>query len=250
MNKVAIHGAPRSGTTWLANIFNSNERVAYRQQPLFSYTFKDFLDENSSHEKIERFFSEIYHSDDNYLNQLQEIQEGKVHQFEKNKPSHIVYKEVIYHYILSNLLANCSVKLVGIIRNPIATLTSFYKAPAEFKDDWNFDEEWLLATKKNRCCKENYFGYSRWKEVAKLFHTLQDKYGRDRVILIRYSDLLKDTTSMTEYLFQKLDLEISNQTIDFIRNSKSHNNRNAYSVFKNRSIDDELKYSISEKIVS
>ena len=37
MKNVAIFGVPRSGTSWLGQIFNSSPMVAYRFQPLFSY---------------------------------------------------------------------------------------------------------------------------------------------------------------------------------------------------------------------
>ena len=45
--KVAIHGVPRSGTTWLGSIFDSSPNVIYRNQPLFSYAFKSYLSEHS-----------------------------------------------------------------------------------------------------------------------------------------------------------------------------------------------------------
>jgi hypothetical protein len=43
MHHVAIFGCPRSGTSWLGQIFNSAPAVQYRYQPLFSYEFKDWF---------------------------------------------------------------------------------------------------------------------------------------------------------------------------------------------------------------
>ena len=40
---VAIHGVPRSGTSWIGEIINSSPNVLYKFQPLFSYALKDFL---------------------------------------------------------------------------------------------------------------------------------------------------------------------------------------------------------------
>ena len=250
MQKVALHGAPRSGTTWLANIFNSHENVAYRQQPLFSYAFKSFLDESSSLEKIEDFFSGIYESKDEYLNQIQAIKDGKIPKFNKKEATHIVYKEVRYHYVLPNMLDKSSVKLIGIIRNPIAVLASFFKAPSEFEKVWKKEEEWKFASKKNQGLKESYYGYEKWKETAEIFQKLEERYGKDRVILIKYSDLLKDTLIMTEDLFGKVGLEITDQTINFIEECKSYDHPNAYSVFRTKSIDDAWKNSVSENIIT
>ena len=249
MIKIAIHGAPRSGTTWLANIFNSNEKVAYRQQPLFSYAFKGFLDETSSAEKIREFFDGIYYSDDEYLHQVQEAKDNKVPTFKKTDTTHLVYKEVRYHYILDNLLSNSDVHIVGIIRNPFSVLSSFFKAPSEFKDGWIMDEEWLYAPKKNQGLRESYFGYAKWKEVAELFHNLNAKYGEERVTIINYSDLLLDTFKLTEYLFRKVELDLNTETYDFIRKSRSYTDSNAYSVFKAKSIDDDWKIFLKKSII-
>ncbi len=54
--KIAVHGVPRSGTSWLSEIFNSSPRVLFKYQPLFSYVLKDFLNPGSSREEIGAFF--------------------------------------------------------------------------------------------------------------------------------------------------------------------------------------------------
>ena len=56
MHKIALHSVPRSGSTWLGEILNSSENVKYCFQPLFSYKFKNFLDERSSKDDINNFF--------------------------------------------------------------------------------------------------------------------------------------------------------------------------------------------------
>lgn len=248
MNKIGIHGAPRSGTTWLANILNSSEYVAYRQQPLFSYEFKGFLDETSTPDKIQQFFDGIYSSDDAYLNQIQETKDGKVPTFNKLESTHLVYKEVRYHYVLDNLLQNSDMQLLGIIRNPLSVLSSFFQAPSEFKEGWSIDEEWMYAEKKNQGAREAYFGFAKWKELTEMFHSLSKKYG-DRVTLIRYNDLLTKTVPLVENLFRIYDLEFTQQIYDFINKSKTSDDSNTYSVFRSNQRDDKWKTIIPEKIV-
>ena len=46
--RVAIHGPPRSGTTWIGEIVNSSPRTIVKYQPLFSYALKDYLSPGSS----------------------------------------------------------------------------------------------------------------------------------------------------------------------------------------------------------
>ena len=45
MKRIAIHSVPRSGSSWLGQILNSSLKVCFRFQPLFSYAFKDYLNE-------------------------------------------------------------------------------------------------------------------------------------------------------------------------------------------------------------
>ena len=43
LKKIAIFSVPRSGSSWLGQIFNSHEDVSFRMQPLFSYSHKSAL---------------------------------------------------------------------------------------------------------------------------------------------------------------------------------------------------------------
>ena len=43
MKRIGLHGVPRSGTSWLGNIFNSSPDLTYKHQPLYSYAFKNYL---------------------------------------------------------------------------------------------------------------------------------------------------------------------------------------------------------------
>ena len=56
---ISINGVPRSGTSWLGQIINSSPDVAFRFQPLFSYTHKGALREDSSVMEIMKFYGDI-----------------------------------------------------------------------------------------------------------------------------------------------------------------------------------------------
>ena len=86
IHPVAIFGVPRSGTSWLGQIMNSSPNVAYRYQPLFSYAFKDYLDEQSSAEDIQHFHEELLTTEDEFVTQKYNIIHGKrLVRTEKNK---------------------------------------------------------------------------------------------------------------------------------------------------------------------
>ena len=52
---IALFGVPRSGTSWLGQIFDSCPDVIYKYQPLFSYAFKNRLNMQSSFDEISNF---------------------------------------------------------------------------------------------------------------------------------------------------------------------------------------------------
>ncbi|MDF1594396.1 MAG: sulfotransferase, partial [Desulfobacterales bacterium] len=167
MDKIAIFGVPRSGTTWLSQIFNSHPGVALRFQPLFSYGHKGRLSEYSSAMEIRKFFKEILFTQDPFALMTTEFQKNYP-TFEKSeKPTHIVFKETRYLHIIENMLNICSeIKIIGIVRNPLSVLASWVRAPKEFNKEWDINREWLYAPSKNQNRPEEFYGFDKWKEVA------------------------------------------------------------------------------------
>ena len=140
MQRVAVHSVPRSGSTWLGSIFDSHPNVIYKYQPLFSYRFKEMLNTQSSKEDIQHFFLTISKTFDPFTDQIEAKQKGIVPSFKKHEIKAVVYKEVRYHYILKNLLkSDRNIKVIGLIRNPFAVISSWLKAPKEFKESEGFN---------------------------------------------------------------------------------------------------------------
>lgn len=232
-NVIGIHGVPRSGTSWLAQIINASEQVSLKFQPLFSYAFKDYLSISSTQIEIDRFFNEIYKSNDNFIN----MRDGKLLKnypvFNKvETPSTLVFKHVRYHNLLEHILQTHSeVKFIFIIRNPLAVLSSWKNAPREFNESWAFHEEWRFADRKNQGNLNEYFGFEKWKEAARTFHKLSLNFS-NRVLLVNYQDLLDDTLNVANDCFQFCKLEMSDQVLSFLKESTSKNFEDPNSVFR------------------
>src|SRR5690348_1500678 len=128
-------------------MFNSNEHVAYRYQPMFSYAFKGRLNEESTASDISSFFVDLLCSDDDFVLQSGQSSLAEYElSFPKALITHLVYKEVRYHHLLEHLLKlEPRLVVVGLIRNPCAVLHSWMHAPREFSPDWNMREEWQSA---------------------------------------------------------------------------------------------------------
>ncbi len=250
---VGIHGVPRSGTSWLAQIVNSSPAVVFKYQPLFSYRFKGYLNPRSSRADIVTFFREIAAAEDDFLDQRERIRSGIYPRFQKwDRPTHVVYKEVRYHHLLTHLLAtDDELKIVGIIRNPLAVINSWLRAPREFRRDlgWRPRAEWRHAASKNRGRVEEFYGYEKWKEVARLFADLADAFPQ-RFHTVAYADLLQRPLDQVQALFAFCALPLERQTLDFLRHSRAAHHDHPYSVYKRRETDHAWRQQLDPEIAS
>ncbi len=147
-NVVWITGMPRSGTNWLSQIFASHPDVRLKLCPLFSYEFKNALDEKSSALMWRTLLKNVYHTESEYLDQEYLRREGHVPTFEQKneRPSMLVIKSTRFHNLTPGLLKKCpEIKWVGIVRNPCASIYSWISNPLEFPNsadpytDWRTD---------------------------------------------------------------------------------------------------------------
>ena len=246
MNKIAIFGVPRSGTSWLSQIFNSNPSVALRFQPLFSYSHKACLNEMSTGNEVNEFFVDILNTNDEFAL----MKAPMFHSYPKFVKSTIdatVFKETLHLNVSKALLKNSNAKVVAIIRNPISVLASWVKAPKEFAPDWDILKEWRNAPSKNKG-PEYYYGFDKWLESTLMFIDLAERYPT-RCLIIDYHELNSNTMSVVEDAFIFCGLTLDRQTKDFIVASKSRNDSDPYSVYKNKNTDDICQKVLPEIVI-
>ena len=249
MKKIGIFGTPRSGTSWLGHIFNSHPDVAQRFQPLFSYGHKSCLTASSSAEEIQSFFEEILYSSDAFATMTAKTQmEYPI--FQKTElPTHIVFKETRYLHIVENILARCSdVKIVGIVRNPLAVLASWVTAPKEFHADWVIHNEWRNAPSKNQNRPEEFFGFDKWKESTLAFLRFENQFPQ-QFLLVRYDELNRTPLPTTKNIFDFCELKVCAQVEDFLVASKSRHDSDPYSVYRAKASDDRWQSILPDEIV-
>jgi len=239
ISNLALFGVPRSGTSWLGQIFNSSPNTLYRYQPLFSYEFKDYLNSNSTEMDITKFHKELIDSKNKFVN---------THlSFPKENITHLIWKEVRYHNITNNLLNNSDIKIIYIKRNPIDVINSWYNAPKEFNKDWDIESEWRYAKLKNLDRAEEFNGFEKWLEANEL-HKLNKKMYPNRVFFVDYDELKFNTLDVVGNIFNFAGLHMTQQTIDFIKESKSVHIDDTYGVYKTHNINNNLPKVIIDKI--
>lgn len=250
-NVISIHGAPRSGTSWLGKVFDSHPDVAYRFQPFFSYRFKNVISESSSVQEIEQFFEDLYAVvDDEFLLQLRQ-KRGGVHpeNFMKTvRSSFLVMKEVRYHYLIRTLLQSVGdIKIIGIVRHPCGVINSWLKTPREFNPQWNQLSEWRLAQSKNQYRKEEYYGFEKWQELATAFLDFSLQYPTS-FRLVRYEELVENPIKTVSDLFAFSGLSMHPQTESFITSSQAKEIEDPDTVFRLSDVAQRWKHELSPEI--
>lgn len=232
---VGIHGAPRSGTSWLGQLFNSHPQVAYRFQPFFSFAFRDRVNERSNLTDIDRMFSDLLETSDHFVNQAGSARLAqRLPEFAKQAPTHLVYKEVRFHHLIAHFIDTLPrARFIGIVRDPRAVLASWFQAPREFRSDWLPADEWRHAAAKNEGRTENWYGFERWKELSLLFIELASRHPR-QFRLVRYEALVESPREVVGQLFEFCGLSHDDQTARFISESTGNDDGDPYGVYRKR----------------
>lgn len=232
-NLIAIHSAPRSGSSWLGQIFKSSPHVEFRYQPLFSYAFKDYLDPLSSRGRILEFAEAIYQSQDAYIHQrIEDVYVEYPDLGPRKEVTHLVWKEVRYHHLLRNMMEQVpEIKVVGLVRHPCAVVDSWLHSPREFKQGWDVSKEWRDAPSKNLDKPEEYNGFSKWMELTRLFLDLERLYPK-RFLMVHYPLMNRDPEKVARNIFGFCNLPLSDATLRFIRESRSKEGSDANSIYR------------------
>lgn len=247
MEKIAVFGVPRSGTSWLGQIFNSSPNVIYRYQPIFAYSFPGTLSTSSTREDINLFHQKLLKTDDEFVCQKQNISGNKTPQFQKTEGTHLVWKEVRYLEVIENLIKNSSTKIICIVRHPCGVIKSWMNAPKEFKKTWNLSEEWQLAKKKN-AGSFDYYGYEQWMSATQMFFRVQKLYPEQLKIVV-YESLLNDTEYIVKELFHFAGLDMTAQTKSFLLESTQIDSEDPYDVFRKNKNGKDWKNKLPAKII-
>lgn len=248
-NTVALFGVPRSGTSWLGQIFNSSPHVAYRYQPLFSYEFKDRLDENATNDKIQEFHHDLLRAKSDFVLQTATVSGNSNITFAKKDITTLVWKEVRYLHLINTLVQKSDIMLILLARHPCATINSWLRAPKEFNNAWDPLEEWRFAGQKNLGKPEEYNGFEKWKEAIEIFLEAEKKYP-EKVKIVKYEDLNDNSLTVAKQLFSFVGQELESQTEKFIKESQSSNDDDPYGVFRQQQNTEAWRDELDKRIIA
>jgi hypothetical protein len=247
INLISLHSCPRSGSTWLQSIFEAHPNIKTVYQPLFSYAFKNCINENSTKEEFNKFIQNIKETNDEFCCMKTNLHTNNnktdIIRFEKENISTILMKNVHHHNLIETFIKLYpGIKIIGLIRDPCAVIYSQMNAKHEKLKDW------LNGEDKNQNKEENFFGFNKWLEVKEIFNSIKKKYPNN-IIIVNYEDLLKNTLEQIKKICVFCNLDLHDNMLKSIELMNSKTDEYDYSIFKNKDTLNKWKKKLDSKII-
>lgn len=247
---VLICGMPRSGTSWLGQIFDSSPDVAFRMEPLFAYRFKNAINASSTKEELDEFFASVYLTDDEFIHQKESRKKGVYDTFEKKSATDVlVIKTTRHHHLLEQYLklSDC-IDIVSIIRHPCAVISSWINTEREFlSKGCTVENDW----RSGECRKDGegeFWGFDDWLSVTRQHVGLAQQYKNFHII--KYADLIHDSDAVIRGLFKELSIPCTSQTLEFLKDCNRKHSNDPYSIFKNKDVENKWKDSLNNNAIA
>jgi hypothetical protein len=252
---VSITGMPRSGTSWIGMIFDSCPLVRYRLSPLFSYEYKNRVDESSSRQDWECVLRGAYGSGSVFMNQTERRQSGEYPLFpDKAEPAPVlVLKFNRFQNLVEPFLELFpEMRMLVVVRHPCGAIHSWLTAPKEFPPSADPMEHWRSGAIK-KTGYGDFFGFEDWKRATRL-HVRLARERPKQVRLARYEDIVRAPADRVHEMFRFFGLPFTAQTEAFLDRSRREHVPGPYSVFKPPAVIDrwrhELQPSIRDEILA
>lgn len=236
---VIIAGMPRSGTTWLGQIFDSHPDTAYRVCPLFCYSLKNALTLESPRSAWQYVLERAFLEPTDYMLETAGRLAGDLPVFPmKSVPPQRLVLKFDHHQDLVGRALDLfeDLLVVAIVRNPCAAIDSWLRAPREFPQTADPILHWRDGAIKKRW-PGDHFGFDDWVRLAKSFLALQ-RHFPERVRLVRYEELVHGGAPVADSLLGWSGLPPNRSVAEFVHASQSRHSEATYGVFKNPRVVD------------
>ena len=223
---------PRSGTTWLSQIFEAHPRFITRLSPNYSYVLKNRLTPDSTEAEWRSVLGEAAATSDPFMTQNWQRDAGNLPWFEpSDEAQRLAVKDTRFHETyLAGMGRLPDAFCIYLVRNPCATLDSWRRSP-EFPANAGLDAEWRSGACRKGDGPGEYWGFADWVTLTRRYRQLaREEPSRYRVV--RYEELVRHPNRGAEDLFRFVGEALDPQVVDFIAASQATHTAGPYSVFK------------------
>jgi hypothetical protein len=246
---IFLTGMPRSGTSWMAQIFDSCPDVRYRLSPVFSYEFKNYVTLASTRADWDHVFQGAYRSESEFMSGRKRREAGlyPVFSHKAAEPRWLVVKDTRFHDLTERMLQlHENMKIVGIVRHPCGAIHSWLTTPREFPAGADAMHEWRTGA-----CRKNgvgeFWGFDDWLHTTRMLLDLEQRWPK-HLRVQHYEAVVRTPAETTRELFDFCGLPYTQQTDDFVRQSHMSHMADAYAVFKDPSVADRWRTQLQPDI--
>jgi hypothetical protein len=230
-----IASMPRSGSSWLSQVFAANRRVRFRMAPLYSSEFSGTVGACSTDEEWMRFFSDVFEAKGDFLCQERRRREGDFPDLaaDSSEQRDLVIKDVRNHQVSWNLVERkeLPVRVVYLVRDPRAAIWSWMRNDREFPSGGR-DDDWRTGGTR-KLGEGEYWGFNDWVGVTKRYLELGRAHP-GRVEVIRFEELCERGAEAFKALFERLGLSFEDGSAGFLGSSWGRTSDRPYSVYRDR----------------
>ncbi len=240
---------PRSGTSWLSQIFESCPDVRFRLSPLFSYALKNVVSEDSPADAFFDMFQRAYNLEDEFMTQSKNRESGHYPFFpvRNESPPVLVIKMTRFHNLIEPMLHSVpNLKFVSIVRHPCGAIASWVNTPKEFPPEADLATEWRTGACR-KAAPEEFWGFDDWTKVTKLHLRLEREFP-ERFKVVQYEDIVDRSLEQTQEIFAFANLPMSAQTEQYLIDCHTRHDTDTHAVFKDPSVRDKWRESLPDFI--
>ena len=243
-------GMPRSGTTWLSQIFESSPDFIVRLSPNYSWPLKNNLNLDSSREEWISSFASALNTDDEFMTQNFRRVTGELSTFPPRSMEavkRLAIKDTRFHDLYLHCMeVFAEAQAIYLVRHPGGMLNSWWRSK-EFPATAAFADEWRAGACRKVEGPGEYWGFDDWCSLTTQYLSLQEQ-APERFLVCRYEELVRDRIRVSGKLFEFAGCTLHPETRAFLQDSQSRHDERTYAVFKNPSVADRWRTELPEEI--
>lgn len=248
---IFLLGMPRSGTTWLSQVFEMSPEVAVRLSPNYSYSLKNRLSPASTVEDWTQTLGLALSSDDPFMTQNWRRERGELEWIKKDPGDicRLAVKDTRFHdTYLRGMELFPRAKCLYIVRHPCGHLNSWKSSP-EFPSGADFAANWRTGACRKSDGPGEFWGFNDWKEITLRYLALERTYP-DRFKVFKYETLVDNPLGMTENLFRFVGLTLHDNVVLFLSRSHASHDPSVFSIFRSPNVANRWRTEFPEDITA
>lgn len=246
-----LAGMPRSGTTWLSQVFAAHPAVRVKFCPLFSYEFKRRCGPESTPAEWRALLRDVYATPGEFLDQVHLRREGHVPTFAQKAaaPPVMLIKSNRFHDLAPHVLAACpEVSWLAVVRHPAATIHSWLDNPTEFPSGADPRTEWRTGACRKTGPGE-FWGFDDWLAVTAMQVELARRWP-ERVKVLRYDVARAHPLEAMAEVLEWCGLSQHEQVREFLAASRNGSSNHHRSVFKAPASAERWRTALDPRVVA